>query len=311
MKKLKTLKDIQIPFALTIGNFDGVHLGHKALIRSIHKKTDSSLPLALLTFIPHPSEILRPIDQGEDNGFLINTYDQRRDLLEKEGVDYLYEVTFNRDFSTLSPKSFLKNYILTTNYLKKIFLGYDFAFGAHKKGNHDFVKEYLKNTNVDLEIMSGTPFKEEMISSSRIRKNISKGKTEEACELLGREFFMRGEIIKGAGRGKQIGYPTANLSYNASLITPSVGVYSTTTHYKGSIYKSVTNVGYNPTFKDEKVKSIETYILNFDKDIYGEEIEVKFLKKIRNEFKFSSVSELISQIARDVEKRKNQVVGYA
>lgn len=308
MKILHSLLELQtigptIPeIGLTIGNFDGVHIGHRQLLRKI--KEDCSrkkLKFVVVTFVPHPQKILQP----EKERFLINSYEQRRKLLESEGVDYLIEMLFTRDFSTLSPEVFLEKHLLTYPKLKDFYLGYDFAFGANKQGGYDLVKSLCAPLNVRVEVQPKFQLHDRVVSSSLVRDRVVSGRVDEVEELLDRPFHLEGVVIKGEGRGKKIGFPTANIQVSGDLIVPQKGVYVTRTNYQGMTYNSVTNIGNNPTFKDTNQIHIETNLFDFDVDIYGESLDIEFLKKIRDEKKFSTVNDLIAQIRSDVEEAKN------
>jgi len=282
---------------LTIGNFDGVHLGHRELLKKINSECKLKNQLfVVVTFIPHPQKILQP----EKERFLINSYDQRRSLLSSLGVDILVVMGFTRDFSTLTPERFLNDHLLIYPKLKDFYLGYDFAFGANKEGGYDLVKSYCKPLNVSIEIQPKFEFNGKVVSSSLIREKVCNGKIDEVDELLARSFHLEGVVIKGEGRGKKIGFPTANIQVSPDLIVPQMGVYVTRTVYKGMTYNSITNIGNNPTFKDTHQLHIETNLFDFETDIYGEKLDIEFLKKVRDEVKFPTVNDLIAQIKTDV-----------
>ena len=300
MKKIKCLTEIEeSSFCITIGNFDGLHLGHQDVISSVKSECQkNNSKIVIISFNPHPLRILRPKDN-----FLINTYSEKEMLLRELGVDYFYEIPFTRDLSTLSPSEFLEKFILVNSSLKAIYMGHDFAFGANKEGDFSFAKNYCQEIEVKkLEIFKKS---DKDISSTIIRKNIVSGDVCEAGQLLGRNFFLSGTVVKGAGRGRQIGFPTANISYDNERITPAIGVYVTSVEVRGMKYHSVTNIGINPTFKDNEDKTVETNIFDFSEDIYGEQLCVLFHKRIRDERKFESVNDLIEQISSDVEFAKN------
>lgn len=303
MKILQSLLDIPRAhdayptIGLTIGNFDGVHLGHRELLKKIKEEcVQKHLLFVVVTFIPHPHKILYP----EKERFLISSYEQRRELLALMGVDYLVEIGFTRDFSTQNPEDFLQEYLLVYPELKKFYLGYDFAFGANKQGGFDLVKKLCSSRHIDVEVQPKFEINNKVVSSSLIRDKLSQGLIDEVATLLVRPFHLEGVVIKGEERGKRIGFPTANIQISSDLIVPSRGVYITRTIYKGMTYNSVTNVGYNPTFKDTEQIHIETNLFDFENDIYGEKIEIEFLHKLRDEKKFSTVNDLIAQIKFDV-----------
>ncbi len=302
MQVINSLKDLPSSnsYALTIGNFDGVHLGHQKLLKCLLEESQKKKrELVVITFVPHPLTILRNL-----KGFLINSYEERCELLEALGVKYVVELNFTRDFSTLSPEKFMDDFVLQNDRVEALYLGYDFAFGANKKGNHEFVKDHCKDRSIEVHIQEKFIEGEKTYSSTLVRNQLNTGKTLEAINSLGRPFYLKGRVIKGAGRGHQIGFPTANIPLDFERIAPEVGVYATRCTFRKGSYISITNVGYNPTFKDEKELNIETNVFDFDGDLYGEEIKVEFFQKIRDEKKFSSVNELIDQIKKDVSFRR-------
>ncbi len=303
MKILNSLLEIQqlnqspVTVGLTIGNFDGVHAGHRQLLKKLQAEcTKKGLQFVVVTFIPHPQKILQP----EKERFLLNSYEKRRELLATLGVNYLVELKFTRDFSTLSAESFMRTHLFSYQGLKEFYLGYDFAFGANKQGGHDLASTICHESGINVEIQPKFEMHSEVVSSTFIRDLIFSGRVDEASIYLERTFNLEGVVIKGEGRGKKIGYPTANIQVSPDLIIPDNGVYVTRTKYQNMTYHSVTNIGFNPTFKDGKQMHIETNIFDFDNDIYGERLEIEFIKKLRNEKKFSTVNDLVNQIKADV-----------
>ncbi|OFZ20739.1 MAG: riboflavin biosynthesis protein RibF [Bdellovibrionales bacterium RIFOXYA1_FULL_36_14] len=298
MEILKSLDQISNDnFYLSIGNFDGVHLGHQYILDYIKRQCGKNqTKLAVITFIPHPKEIL----EGKQR-FLLCDYESRRLYLEKIGVDYAVEINFHRDFSTIGPETFLQNDIFCTTRLRKIFLGHDFAFGKNKSGDQNIVIAECKKRNIEVEIMKRFSVNQQKVSSSIIRQYLSDGNIKKANLLLGRAYEITGNVIKGAMRGRTLGFPTANLQVQDVIQIPAGGVYITKTYYNDQEYLSLTNIGYNPTFNtDKKDQTIEVYLLNFDKDIYGETLNIHFISKIRDEIKFKSKEDLITQMKSDV-----------
>ena len=309
MQILESLADLihhgSPSLAITFGNFDGVHLGHQQLIAELRKKTtDANQVLGIVTFIPHPRKIL----QNHTEGFLLSSYEQRRTWLSDLGIDFLIELPFNRDFSTLSATEFLDKYILIYPALKAIYLGWDFAFGANKQGDADIVKKHCAGKGIIVEECGVFSAANQKVSSTLIRNALSTGDMLKARELLGRPFSIEGIVVKGEGRGKRIGVPTANLQIDNDIIHPAGGVYVTETSTKKMTYRSVTNIGHNPTFKDDKKLTIETHLIDFEEDLYGETLEVRFLERLRAEKKFSTVNDLIEQIKKDIQRGKDYVL---
>lgn len=303
VKDLKELKTVynENKIHVTIGNFDGVHLGHREFLSQIKKDcVKDHAKFVIVTFVPHPLKILKA-----HSGFLINTYEERRDLLAACGADYLLEIDFTRDFSTLSPEEFLDKYIFSFDGISKIYLGHDFAFGANKSGDFHVAKHFCENKKTSLILQQEFKVKSASVSSTEVRNAISVGDFPRTHELLGRDYFLSGRVIKGEGRGKKIGFPTANLGYDKELIIPAKGVYVTQAKIKDMVYNSVTNIGVNPTFNTGYDIHVETHLLDFTQDIYGDEIKVSFIKKLRDEKKFSSVNDLVTQIDLDVQQTRD------
>nr|BDT26656.1 bifunctional riboflavin kinase/FAD synthetase [Bacteriovorax sp. HI3] len=299
VKDLKELKNVynENKINVTIGNFDGVHLGHREFLAHIKKDSvQDHAKFVVVTFVPHPLQILK-----SHTGFLINTYAERRELLAECGVDYLLEIDFTRDFSTLSPEAFLDKFIFSFDGIAKIYLGHDFAFGANKSGDFHVAKNFCDSRKTSLILQQEFKVKSSPVSSTEVRTAIQSGSIEKANDLLGRNYFLSGRVIKGEGRGKKIGFPTANLGYDKELIIPAKGVYVTQVKIKDMVYNSVTNIGVNPTFNTGYDIHVESHLLDFTHDIYGEEIRVSFIKKLRDEKKFPSVNDLVTQIKADAD----------
>ena len=300
MKIVEHIRDIPEPFVLTIGNFDGLHLGHQELLRNLLVKADlHGAKTCIITFSPHPYEILKP----QKTPFLISSYEEKMQLVERINLDYFVLLKFNQYFSSMNPDLFVKNY-LESSFLKAIHLGENFTFGVDRKGNFQYIKHYFKEKTIDITEQKKLSFNGKSISSTIIRKLISSGKVCEVKDLLGRNFSISGTVVRGHGRRKQIGFPTANIKLHEAKVCPEFGVYITETKYKKILYHSITNIGVSPTFGKSNKKNIETNIFNFDREIYNEKIEVNFLKKIRDEIRFSEVNDLILQIEKDIQATK-------
>ncbi len=300
LKELKT-KYNEDKIHVTIGNFDGVHSGHREFLSQIKKDcVQEHAKFVIVTFIPHPLHILKA-----QTGFLINTYAERRELLAEIGADYILEIDFTRDFSTLNPEVFLEKYIFAFDGIAKIYLGHDFAFGANKTGDFNVAKKFCDSRKTVLVLQKEFKVGSHAVSSTEVRNAIQAGDMPTANQLLGRDYFLSGRVIKGEGRGKKIGFPTANLGYSKDLIIPAKGVYITKVKIKDMVYNSITNIGVNPTFNTGYDVHVETHLLDFAQDIYGDEIRVSFIKKLRDERKFPSVNDLVDQIASDVNQTRD------
>lgn len=286
---------------VTIGNFDGVHLGHREIIaKTVQKAQAIGGQSTVITFHPHPRKVLFP----ESNPKSIFPVEDQQKQFELLGVDVWIQEPFSRGLSQLSAETFLRDWILKPLSVRALVVGHDFAFGANREGSLTVLKTLCQDYKIDLEIVPALKMKDVIVSSTEIRKSIAMGEVGLARELLGRDFYMSGIVEKGDQRGRTIGFPTANMATSFET-HPLVGVYATQIYVRGEFYDSVTNVGYQPTIekKDNPLK-IETHILNFNQDIYGEEILVLFKKRIRDEMKFNGLQELSSQIQKDVEEAK-------
>ena len=292
---------------LTIGNFDGVHVGHRKIIEIARQKAKGSKIIAV-TFRPHPQIALRPDAKIP----LLTTYDEKIELLKNAGVDEVAELSFSREFSSISPERFFNEILLRKYSAQAVVVGYDFGFGKDRSGNLDLMERLCKTSGVDLTIVPPFKLGDDVVSSSRIRQNLQAGDVRRANQLLGYNFFYRGNVQRGDGRGRKIGFPTANLkSKGTDLQTKallSYGVYATWTVDLASKkrWASVTNLGVRPTFETGRLDSheplIEAHVLGQKElNLYGAELEVQFVERLREERKYDSVEALIQQIARDAE----------
>ncbi|MGK5084452.1 bifunctional riboflavin kinase/FAD synthetase [Bdellovibrionota bacterium FG-1] len=293
---------------LTIGNFDGVHLGHQHIIRLAVEKARVRGGIAVAyTFRPHPQVALRPAAEVQ----LLNTYDEKLELLAKAGLDCVIEEPFSREFSTVAPHEFFTDVILRRLSAEAIVVGYDFAFGKERAGTLEALEEFCRSAGVELVVVAPHRIGAEVVSSSRIRQHLRAGEIELANALLGREFFYRGIVVKGEGRGRKIGFPTANLRLENKLTLP-YGVYATRAVLEGQSFASVTNIGVRPTFQGEGPELpalVETHLLNTTIDLYGKELEVRFVRRLRDERRFSGMAELKTQIDQDAKDAGKVLVG--
>jgi riboflavin kinase / FMN adenylyltransferase len=296
----KGVKDLVGPTVATVGNFDGIHLGHQALINRVKEAAKKShRKSVVMTFDPHPMRVLFP-ERGLKNIFDL---EDRVRIFKELGIDALVVEPFSRELSQLEPAAFFEDLLLSRLKAGSLLVGHDFNFGKNRSGTLEVLEGLCKSHSVSLEVVPPLRMDGIVISSTEIRRQIQSGQVEKASVFLGRPFYLRGLVEKGAGRGRKIGFPTANLFTQAELI-PKNGVYVTLAEVRGKQFKSVTNIGNNPTFQEKTRRpvQIETHILQFNEQIYGEELKVSFLGYLREEMKFKSVGDLVKQIAADAKK---------
>ncbi len=281
---------------ITIGSFDGIHLGHRKLME-ITKDSAAKLNSVsvVLTFHPHPLRVLHP----ERKIHLITTFEKKVELIEETGIDYLIYIKFTPEFANMPPEDFIKNIIAKKLNPVKMIVGHDFGFGAKKSGGIPLLEKLSDEMGFGLEVVEPVVIDGEIVSSTLIRRLVAAGRVCAANRFLGRYYSVHGLVVKGCGRGRQLGFPTANIIPEEELF-PKDGVYATHVKINGEIYFSVTNVGSNPTFNDI-MRRIESYIFDFDGDVYGNEIEVFFVERLREEIKFDNIAELESRIKKDIE----------
>ncbi len=283
---------------VTIGTFDGVHLGHQKIIkRLVELKQKEGGEIVLFTFDPHPRKILFP-DQKDLR--LITTTKEKCEILKMFGVDYVLVYPFTKEFSKMQAQNYISDIIARGLKTKTLVIGYDHRFGSNREGNIDTLKEFASIYNFEVEEIPAQEINQLNVSSTRIRKAIEEGDVKTANDFLGYSFFITGTVVKGKQLGRTIGYPTANIFIdNADKLIPKIGVYAVNVINKGVTYKGMLNIGTNPTTDfDNKVK-IEVNIFDFDQDIYGETLKVEFVKWIRNEEKFANLDELNQALAND------------
>lgn len=281
--------------ALALGNFDGVHIGHQKLIKSMIKNAKiKGLTPAILIFENHTKSFV----YGNGPG-LINNNKQKNEFLEKLGVEVLYTMKFDRDIMQLSPEEFAKDILIEKLNCKFVTVGSDYRFGYRAEGDANRLQRISKELDFSVEILEPLKINGKIVSSTLVREFILDGNIKEANKLLARPFAIIGEVIHGKGIGKKMGVPTANLLLKNKYIIPKKGIYRTKTKINEKIYLSATNIGINPTFKEDVLK-IENHIIGLDEEIYGKELELYFFEYIRPEMKFDSVEMLIEQMHRDI-----------
>lgn len=283
---------------VTIGTFDGVHLGHQKIIkRLVELKQKQGGEIVLFTFTPHPRKVLFP-EQSDLK--LITTTEEKCELLKQFGVDHVLVFPFTKQFSQMNAQNYISDIIAKGLKTKTLVIGYDHRFGSNREGNIETLKQCASALHFEVEEIPAQEINELNISSTRIRKAIDEGDIKTANEFLGYPFFVTGTVIKGKQLGRTIGYPTANVFVEDSdKLIPKIGVYAVSVVINRTTYKGMLNVGTNPTTDTDNKIKIEVNIFDFDKDIYGESIKLEFVKWIRNEEKFANLEELKYALAND------------
>ena len=302
MKVINSLENIKEPFpyaVITVGNFDGVHIGHQGLLKEVKKRADKMSGTSIvLTFEPHPLKVLK-----EKKIPLITPFERKIELIEKLGIDVVICLPFTREFSKVSAREFVEEILLKKIGMKEIVVGYDYTFGHKREGNIDLLKKLGDELGFKVCILGPILVDNMIVSSTRIRNLIMEGELEKVKILLNRYYQVSGEVIAGHDRGgRLLGFPTANLKL-VNEVFPKNGVYVVEVIYNNKVYGGVTNIGFKPTFGNDAL-SVETHILDFDQNIYGKKIKLNFIKRLRNEKRFSSIEALAAQIKRDIEEAR-------
>ncbi len=293
--------NIQRPTVLTLGVFDGLHLGHQRIMRTVvERAAEIGAVSTAITFDPHPRAVLYP----ESAPPLLQTLDQRLANFEVLGIEQAIVIRFDAEFAAQPAEDFLYEVIHDRLHAAEVYLGKGFAFGRNRDGNIDLLKRMSANLGFHAEEVPEVLLRGNRISSSKIRHLLSDGRVNLVRRMLGRPYGVEGVIERGARRGHTIGFPTANLRPNNRVI-PKFGVYATATLIDGTWRRSITNIGVRPTFENDADPSIESYIFDFDGDLYGDVLRVRFLHRIRDERKFNGIDELKSQIEKDTRITQN------
>jgi len=298
-----------LPIAVvTIGNFDGVHLGHQALFRKVIAEARLRDGKAVaITFEPHPIRVLKQNGQPP----LITMYERKIELIARTGIDVLICIQFTPEFAALSPQAFVLDLLVGRIGMKAIVVGEDYTFGRNREGNLALLQAYAQQFDFKVytvgEIQTSHGIAQR-ISSTKIRDLIMEGDVDIARTLLGRNYQIRGDVITGRNRGgRQLGFPTANIRMQNELC-PKTGIYAVTVDCENSSYPGVANIGYSPTF-DDHVFTIEVHLMDFSGDLYGKHLRVNFVKRLRDEKRFGTLSELSAQIKQDVADARKILAG--
>ncbi len=298
MKLFRDLQEISAPLpnaVLTIGNFDGVHLGHREIFqRLIRKARGCHGTSVVLTFVPHPLKFLAP-DRAPK---LLNTYAEKERLIEASHVDVLISLPFNADLAAMSAGDFVAKILVETIGVKHVIVGYDYSFGRGRSGDVEFLRRMGKEFGFSVEVLEPIAEHNVVYSSSLVRKMICAGDVSGVVRYLGRQFTLEGVVSHGLRRGTQLGFPTANLVTDKEII-PIPGVYAVKVKWREQLFDGVLNIGWNPTFGNQVV-TVEVHLLDFKGDLYGESLRIYFFERLRNEKRFSSLNELVDAIQADI-----------
>jgi riboflavin kinase/FMN adenylyltransferase len=294
------------PLSIAIGHFDGVHRGHQNVIRqAVFEAKEAEMLSAVLTFDPHPKEVL---GQGDQYYRCLTPLEHKTALFAELGVDLVFIMRFDPEFASVSPERFV-NEVLRTLRAKQVVVGFDFNFGHKGLGNTEALKQ-LGQPDIAVHVIEPLYENGIKVSSTYIREALEQGNTELAELLLGRPYEVKGIIVHGDKRGRTIGFPTANLQITAPYIAPRLGVYAITAWLGEKAYPGVLNFGLKPTFNQKEPQPVmEAHLFDFNGDIYGEELRLQFLSFIRSEKKFNSIDELVNQISADALQAK-EILGY-
>src|SRR5258708_3864790 len=290
--------EIQRPTVLTLGVFDGLHLGHQLIMRTITERAQATGAVpTVITFDPHPRAVLH----AESSPPLLQTLDQKVEGFGVLGIEQTIVIPFTKEFSLIRAEDFLRQVVKERLQAKEVYLGRGFAFGHNREGHIDLLRRVSQELGFFADEIPEVQLRGQRVSSSRIRELLARGKVNLARRMLGRPYGVEGLVERGAERGHQLGFPTANL-HPRNRVIPRNGVYVTGTLIEGQWRRSATNAGVRPNFTSDAEPSVETFVMNWDGDLYGDVIRVRFLHRLRDEEKFNSVDELKTQIETDVRR---------
>ena len=301
LRSIPELERLRGSLFLAIGVFDGVHRGHQAVISTSadHAATSNGTPL-VVTFDPHPEKVLRP----QAAPHLLSATQHKIALIRALGVEHLLIITFNKQFAATEPEDFVQKLVIHSKPLREICVGHEWSFGKNRRGNLDLLKKLGAKFNFDVVGIPPVKINGAVVSSTAIRQAIEKGDLAKAAEMLGREYTILGTVTRGDNLGKKIGFPTANLSAHSEQFPPN-GVYVAEARIDGELYRGVINLGIRPTVSSGKSERVlEIHLFDFNRDIYGHDVEVRFLKFLRPEKKLANLDALVQQIRQDVERAR-------
>jgi len=289
---------------LALGNFDGLHMAHRRIVRrTCSLAWQAGAKSAVFLFDPHPVTRLYP----EKEFLLLSSVKMRAELLAQMGIDYLIVEEFNERVATLAPFRFVTDYLVQNFTVTGVVIGFDYTFGRGGRGTSVHLLKWGEQFNFSVEVVPPVIIGNEVVSSSLIRELLARGEVKDAARYLGAYFKISGQVVCGEGRGRMLGFPTANLHVPEGLLLPAKGVYLCSITFRGKRYFALTNIGSRPTFHQNKKISVEVFLLDFSADLYGEELTVAFLHRIRKEITFAEAGSLVEQIRND-EKRARELI---
>ena len=295
---IRSLQEIKydVNSVITIGTFDGVHLGHQSIFRKLlDRAKECNCRSVIVTFEPHPREVV-----GKGPVMLLSTLDERIELMRDAKVDLVYVIEFTKDFSKQTSREFYEKYILKGIGLKSVVVGHDHMFGKDRKSNIDELRKMGNESHFDVDVVEPVSLEGDIISSTKIRNLLLQGNAERAAKFLNRPYIIKGIVVEGDRRGETLGFPTANIKPKSiTKLIPGNGVYFISADIDEQSYYGMLNIGVRPTFKTERKRIIEVNLFGVNETLYGKEILIHFLKRIRSEVKFSSKEELITQLHND------------
>ena len=298
MKLIRNIEHYQPsgPLCLALGNFDGVHVGHQQLIKEcVDFARNNKGTAAAYIFDPHPALVIKPSQAPR----LLVTAEHKAELLAALGLDLLIYAAFTTQVAKISPHDFVRHILVEKLHVQQVVVGFNYSFGFRGAGTPDLLKELGTQYGFKTIVVEPVERNGRVVSSSAIRQAIEEGNIELAADMLGSYPFLSGQVIKGEQRGHSIGFPTANLSVNPGITVPGIGVYAAIARIDQHYYKAVVNVGRKPTFHADYPTVVEAHLIDFQQEIYGRELQLTFLKKIRDERKFNGIEELVKQITID------------
>ncbi|AAR34861.1 bifunctional riboflavin kinase/FAD synthetase [Geobacter sulfurreducens] len=309
MKIFRSIDEIREPLpspVVTIGNFDGVHLGHREIFRRVKREAARLDGVSMvITFTPHPLKVLGLRKELR----LINTYAEKELLIEASGIDCLLTIPFTAEFAAIGAERFVGEILVGRIGVKKLVIGYDYAFGRNREGDVAMLRRMGEEHGFEVEVLEQIASGETVYSSSAVRRMIAAGNVREVVSLIGRHYSVGGTVVHGRRRGKDLGFPTANLRTEKELI-PAAGVYAVKVRVDDTIRDGACNIGNNPTFGNEEV-TVEVHILDFDGDLYGKEIRVYFVDRVREELRYPDLNALKEGISRDVARCRELLAGVS